>query len=74
MDKRSTHYGDLSKWVNKVIQSCETKDQIRSTKQLIGFFKKQMEKNKVNEQLIFTIISDLEMNLIVKTHTIKNFK
>ena len=73
IEKRSKHYGDLHKWVNKVIQSCETKEQIRSTKQLIGLFKNQMEKNKVNEQLIFTIISDLEMSLIVKTHTIKVF-
>lgn len=73
IEKRSKHYGDLHKWVNKVIQSCKTKEQIRSTKQLIGVFKNQMEKNKINEQLIFTIISDLEMSLIVKTHTIKVF-
>jgi hypothetical protein len=47
MEKRSTHYGDVSKWVEKVIDSCETQEQTHSAWQLVWNFEKQMSKNKV---------------------------
>jgi hypothetical protein len=42
MDKRSTHYGDISKWIEKVIDSCETYQQTFVVKTLICNFIKQL--------------------------------
>ena len=42
MEKRSTHYGDVSKWIEKVIDSCETRDQLFSAKRLIYNFQDKL--------------------------------
>jgi hypothetical protein len=42
MDKRSTHYGDVAKWIEKVIDSCETYQQTHTARQLISNFRKQL--------------------------------
>lgn len=42
MDKRSTHYGDVAKWIEKVIDSCETYQQTFTAKQLVRNFEKQL--------------------------------
>jgi hypothetical protein len=55
MEKRSTHYGDVQKWIEKVIDSCETYEQIRSVRVLVWNFEKQMVRNKVDSGIIYTI-------------------
>ena len=42
MEKRSSHYGDVSKWIEKVINSCETRDQLFTAKQLLRNFENQL--------------------------------
>ena len=42
MEKRSVHYGDVSKWIEKVINSCETYQQTFTVKKLISNFAKQL--------------------------------
>ena len=42
MDKRSNHYGDVAKWIEKVIDSCETYQQTHTARQLINNFRKQL--------------------------------
>ena len=42
MEKRSTHYGDVAKWIEKVIDSCETYQQTFTAKQLVRNFEKQL--------------------------------
>ena len=45
MENRSTHYGDVSKWIEKIIDSCETIEQTFTAKRLIRNFRKQLMKN-----------------------------
>ena len=42
MEKRSTHYGDVSNWIEKIIDSCETYQQTITAKKLISNFAKQL--------------------------------
>ena len=42
MENRSTHYGDVAKWIEKVIDSCETREQTFTVKKLISNFAKQL--------------------------------
>ena len=42
MEKRSTHYGDVSKWVEKVINSCETMQQLVVAKKLLNNFEDKL--------------------------------
>ena len=59
MIKRSTHYGDVQKWIEKVIDSCETYDQTRSALKLVWNFDKQMIKNKVDRPILYSISTHL---------------
>ena len=51
----SNHYGDVQKWVEKVIDSCQTYDHTRSTKFLVWNFEKQMVRNKVDSSILYSI-------------------
>lgn len=42
MEKRSTHYGDVAKWIEKVINSCETWGQTLTARKLINNFRDQL--------------------------------
>jgi hypothetical protein len=66
MEKRSTHYGDVEKWVKKVIDSCETYQQTFGAKSLIKNFEDQMKKNKVDSSLIWSVSSSLSFELTLK--------
>lgn len=59
MEKRSRHYGDVQIWIEKVIDSCKTYDQVYSTKSLIWYFEKQMTKNEVNISIKYSISREL---------------
>ena len=66
MENRSRHYGDVEKWVRKVIDSCETYDQTRSVRSLIWNFEKQMYRNKVDNNLVWSVRASLDMALSFK--------
>jgi hypothetical protein len=55
MEKRSTHYGDVQNWVEKVIDSCETQEQTHSARKLVCNFENQMRNNKVNISICHSI-------------------
>jgi flagellar biosynthesis/type III secretory pathway ATPase len=72
MDKRSTHYGDVVKWIEKVIDSCETYQQTIAAKMLIVNFGKQMSRNKVDTRLMWGIRSSLDLTLTIKRDKLIN--
>ena len=72
MEKRSTHYGDVEKWVKKVIDSCETYQQTFGAKSLIKNFEDQMKRNKVDSSLIWSVSSSLYFELSLKKDEIIN--
>ena len=55
MEKRSRHYGDVQKWIEKVIDSCETYQQTLSARRLVWNFESQMRRNKVDSGILYTI-------------------
>ena len=66
MEKRSKHYGDVQKWVKKVIDSCETYEQMVIARRLIFNFEKQMNKNGIDRYVVLSITSMLETELKIK--------
>ena len=66
MEKRSTHYGDVEKWVRKVIDSCETYEQTFTARMLARNFVKQMRCNKVDSNFIWSVRSSLDTTLSYK--------
>lgn len=45
MENRSRHYGDVAKWIEKVIDSCETFQQTFTANTLLRNFGNQLMKN-----------------------------
>jgi hypothetical protein len=69
MENRSRHYGDVAKWVEKVINSCEKYEQIFGAKKLIWNFEKQLQRKypeKYWREHYYNIISPLETKLSYK--------
>lgn len=66
MENRSKHYGDVKKWVENVINSCETMGQIKTADRLINNFNKQLDHKCVAtywRDYYYTIISPLKFLL-----------
>jgi hypothetical protein len=59
MNKNEVHYGDLIKWVHKVIDSCQTSEQIRTAERLIDNFSEQPQIKQLDTHLYFEIICDM---------------
>jgi len=72
MENRSKHYGDVEKWVKKVIDSCETYQQTFGAKSLIKNFEDQMKRNRVDSSLILSVSSSLYFELSLKKDEIIN--
>ena len=69
MNKRSNHYGDVAKWIEKVIDSCETRQQTFTAKQLVRNFEKQLMRttpDKYWRDYKYDVIWPLENLLIYK--------
>jgi hypothetical protein len=47
METRSRHYGDVIKWIEKVIESCETREQLFAAKNLIFNYEKQLQRQSI---------------------------
>lgn len=74
MENRSRHYGDLSKWIEKVIDSCETYQQTFVASKLVTNFRKQLMKNtpdKYWSNLQYDVIWPLENKIVYKRNELK---
>ena len=71
MENRSTNYGDVAKWIEKVIDSCETREQTFVAKMLIRNFYNQLDR-KLGASTYTTIISPLEYRLSNKRQEIQS--
>jgi hypothetical protein len=71
MENRSRHYGDVEKWVRKVINSCETYEQTFGVRSLILNFEGQMYRNKVDHNLIWSVRASLDLELKFKRDELK---
>jgi len=47
MASKSKHYGDISNWIKKVIESCETYQQTLSANRLLHNFERQLREEYV---------------------------
>ena len=75
MDKRSTHYGDVAKWIEKVIDSCETYQQTFTAKQLVRNFEKQLMRNTPDKHwrdYQYSVIWPLEAMVTSKRQSLTN--
>ena len=75
MNKRSNHYGDVAKWIEKVIDSCETYQQTFAVKTLISNFRKQLMRitpNKYWRDYQYSVILPLESLLTYKRQSFIN--
>lgn len=75
MEQRSTHYGDISKWIEKVIDSCETYQQTHTAKQLVTNFVKQLRTkspDKYWNSYQYTVIHPLRDLVRIKRQSLMN--
>jgi hypothetical protein len=70
MEKRSTHYGDVQKWIEKVIDSCETYQHTITTKALIRNFTNQMKRKEVDFDTRWGIRQSLVLKLQFKRNNL----
>ena len=73
MEKRSKHYGDVVKWIEKVIDSCETYRQSITVLKLIRNFSRQLINKSPDtywKSYHYDIISPLESRLRSRQYTI----
>ena len=75
MENRSRHYGDIKLWIEKVIDSCETMEQIKTTKKLISNFIWGCFYEKNSPWIFVWAIVQLDDNFYIKLskHTYLNF-
>ena len=59
MENRSTHYGDVARWIEDVIDSCETWEQTRVASRLVTNFDNQLKDTKNYRSLKGVIIETL---------------
>jgi len=73
MDKRSSHYGDIKKWIQKVINSCETYEQTFTAKKLINNFSKHSINftSPKTKREFYNIITVLELELSAKKQELR---
>lgn len=75
MENRSTHYGDVAKWIEKVVESCQTREQTFTAKRLIRNFDKQLMNatpDKFWDNYHYEIIWPLEDKLNRKRESLFN--
>jgi len=75
MEQISTHYGDVAKWIEKVIDSCETYQQTHSARQLVRNFEKQLMRitpDKYWNSYQYTVIHPLRDLVRIKRQSFIN--
>lgn len=53
----------IKKWIESVIKSCNTWDQVTTAERLVENFKKQMEKKYYDKMLMLPFIVDLNYKI-----------
>jgi hypothetical protein len=74
MENRSKHYGDVAKWIEKVIDSCETIGQTFTANKLLRNFGSQLMKNtpdKYWNTLQYDVIWPLENKILHKRNQLR---
>jgi hypothetical protein len=74
MENRSKHYGDVAKWIEKVIDSCETHQQTFTANKLLRNFGSQLMKNtpdKYWSNLQYDVIWPLENKILYKRNQLR---
>ena len=77
MENRSRHYGDVGKWIEKIIDSCKTSEHIGSTRRLIKNFDKQIQNKHIDaywHTYYYELIQPLEYQLQDRSDQIFNQK
>jgi hypothetical protein len=64
MSKNEVHYGDLIKWVHKVINSCQTRGQVKTAERLIENFSRQPQIKQLDVDLYNEIIREMRLKCI----------
>jgi hypothetical protein len=59
MEKRSRHYGDVGIWIERVIDSCKTRDQVFTCQKLIHNFENMPELKKLDFNIRWRVTSPL---------------
>lgn len=75
MEQRSTHYGDVAKWIEKVIDSCETYQQTITAKKLVINFEKQLMRTTPDKywgNYQYSVIYPLESMVMTKRQSFIN--
>ena len=62
MEKRSTHWADVLSWLQKVTDSCQTKEQANNCERLIKNFHKVYE-NKLGLREVWELTREMEIKL-----------
>lgn len=66
MEKRSNHWGDIGKWIEKVIDSCETYQQTFTARKLISNFEDKLIRDNVSFDIHSNITDSLRYKLDIK--------
>jgi hypothetical protein len=68
--KRSKHYGDITKWITTVIDSCEKPEQLISANQLVINFRNQLFRNNIRGKDLLLNVAQLESRIIRKKQSL----
>jgi hypothetical protein len=66
MEKRSRHYGDVANWIERVIDSCKTREQVFTCQKLIHNFENTAEFKKLDFNVRWRVTSPLNVKFRVK--------
>jgi len=63
MENKNKYYEDVAKWIEKVINSCETKEHTTVARNLVSNFEKQLKKEYTERYYITEVFSKIIRNL-----------
>lgn len=63
MKDRSKHYGDVTRWIEKIIESCNTWEHTKAVDKLIDNFEKQLLRDEDNIKLRLVTTDILKIKL-----------
>jgi hypothetical protein len=66
MKKRSRHYGDVANWIERVIDSCKTREQVFSCQKLIHNFENTKEFKSLDFNVRWRVTVPLNVKFRIK--------
>ena len=70
MNKNEVHYRDLIKWVHKVIDSCQTREQVKTAERLIDNFSEQPQIKQLDVNLKIVARIPLHVHQVLRWHLV----